>query len=281
MVSLKPFFTFYGGKWRVAPKYPEPTHDIIVEPFAGSAGYSLRYPERVVWLNDLDPIIAETWDYLIGADESEILRLPDLSEGQSVDHLDLPQGARYLIGWWLNKGSATPKKTPSSFMMRYPQGGPYWGQGIRERIASQLQYIRHWRVTQLDYENLSNIDATWFIDPPYVGAGHHYRFGNKEIDFPRMGRWCRSRYGQVIVCEADTADWLPFVPLAEIDGTEGRQKVNRARTEVVWISPEGNQERTLLPLICQGCGYYRDTPNHEYGCEPVSENELTTTTDLS
>ena len=36
--KLKPFFTYYGGKYRAAPKYPEPVHGSIVEPFAGSAG---------------------------------------------------------------------------------------------------------------------------------------------------------------------------------------------------------------------------------------------------
>lgn len=32
MSDLKPFFYFYGGKWRAAPKYPRPEHDFIVEP---------------------------------------------------------------------------------------------------------------------------------------------------------------------------------------------------------------------------------------------------------
>jgi site-specific DNA-adenine methylase len=37
MSNLRPFFTFYGGKWRAAPFYDAPTHGHIVEPFAGSA----------------------------------------------------------------------------------------------------------------------------------------------------------------------------------------------------------------------------------------------------
>ena len=32
--TIRPFFGFYGGKWRDAPKYyPVPEHDTIVEPF--------------------------------------------------------------------------------------------------------------------------------------------------------------------------------------------------------------------------------------------------------
>ena len=51
--TMRPFFGFYGGKWRDAPKhYPFPEHDTIVEPFAGSAGYSVRYSDRNVILGE-------------------------------------------------------------------------------------------------------------------------------------------------------------------------------------------------------------------------------------
>ncbi len=59
---LRPFFGYYGGKWRDAIKhYPEPQHDTIVEPFAGSAGYSLRYANRKVILCEIDPVLASVW----------------------------------------------------------------------------------------------------------------------------------------------------------------------------------------------------------------------------
>lgn len=49
--AMRPFFGYYGGKWRDAVKnYPAPEHAVIVEPFAGSAGYALRYPDRKVVL---------------------------------------------------------------------------------------------------------------------------------------------------------------------------------------------------------------------------------------
>lgn len=230
-----PFFTYYGGKWRIAPKYPAPTCDRIIEPFAGSAGYSLRHAGKDVWINDIDPVVVGTWHYLIWATAEEILALPDLEPGQTVDDLSVHQEARWLIGWWLNKGSAQPKLRPSSFMLNHPEGAPYWGQSIRERIARQLPYIQHWTLTDYDYEELPGLDATWFIDPPYEAAGRHYKYGSDGIDFERLGRWCESRPGQVIACEADAAKWLPFEDLAVIDSTEGRQKKSRARREVVWV----------------------------------------------
>lgn len=238
--QLMPFFTFYGGKFRAAKHYPGPMHETIIEPFAGSAGYSLNHPTATVWLNDIDPVVTGTWEYLIGASEQEILGLPDLLPGQSTDDLNLPQEARWLIGWWLNKGSATPKKRPSTFMLRHPAGAPYWGSSIRRRIASQLPAIRHWKVTTGSYEDLpATGDACWYIDPPYAAGGQHYRHGREGIDYPSLAEWTVCRPGQVIACEADDAGWLPFRPLVTIDGTEGRQKKARARTEVIWTSPAG------------------------------------------
>jgi hypothetical protein len=32
---LRPFWRYYGGKWRAAPRYPAPRYDTIIEPFAG------------------------------------------------------------------------------------------------------------------------------------------------------------------------------------------------------------------------------------------------------
>ena len=56
MTELKPFFSYFGGKWRTAKHYPGPSRDLIIEPFAGSAGYSVRHPHKAVILNDLSLI---------------------------------------------------------------------------------------------------------------------------------------------------------------------------------------------------------------------------------
>jgi hypothetical protein len=59
MGGIRPYFVYYGGKWRAAPRYPAPRHDVIVEPFAGSAGYALRYHERKIILVEKDAVLAE------------------------------------------------------------------------------------------------------------------------------------------------------------------------------------------------------------------------------
>lgn len=233
--TLRPFFTFFGGKYRAAKHYPTPTRDRIVEPFAGAAGYSLRYYDRKVRINDADPVIAGTWDYLVRVSEEEILRLP-LYDGtwETTEDLPLPQEARWLIGWWLNKGTTAPGKRPSAWVRNTaPEdiGENYWGPGIRSRIARQLQHIRHWEVSCGSYEDMPDEDATWFIDPPYEVAGSYvYR----DIDFPFLGDWCRSRSGQVMVCENVGATWLPFVPYREIKATAGRYRSGVSK-EALWM----------------------------------------------
>jgi hypothetical protein len=232
--SLWPFFCLYGGKWRVAPHYEAPLHATIVEPFAGAAGYSLRYPHYEIHLNGRDPLIAALWRYLIRVSEREILSLP--LEVEHVDQLAVAEEARWLIGFWLNKGMTAPCKTPSKWMRDGWRPKSQWGDVIRARIASQLPQIRHWRVTEGSWADLplGSHERTWFVDPPYNNrVGRRYRY--HDIDYRALGSWCYALPGQVIVCEQSGASWLPFEAFRAIKSTEGRLRENRS-AEVVWTN---------------------------------------------
>ena len=67
-MMLHPFFSYFGSKYRLAKCYPQPQCDEIVEPFAGSAGYALLYPEKQVTLYEIylggsrKPICFSGWD---------------------------------------------------------------------------------------------------------------------------------------------------------------------------------------------------------------------------
>ena len=69
-------------------------------------------------------MIAATWKYLIRVKPEEILALPDIQEGQSVEDLNVCEEARYLIGWWLNQAGTGPGKTLSSWARRH-RGGEF------------------------------------------------------------------------------------------------------------------------------------------------------------
>jgi len=71
----------------------------IIEPFCGSAGYSLRYgADREVLLNDIGPA-GELWTYILSATAEELRGLPDddLELGQDIRQLSIPNGAKLLI----------------------------------------------------------------------------------------------------------------------------------------------------------------------------------------
>lgn len=235
---MRPFFTFYGGKWRVAPHFPAPRYDTIIEPFAGSAGYSVRYEPEMAILNDVDPVIYGIWEWLIESNSSTILDLPllDLASGPSTMDLDIPQPARDLIGFWINKGTERPFRTPSKWVRSGIRPKSSWGDEVRALIAAQMHTIDGWQVHSSPYWALPDVEATWFIDPPYQGPpGKRYVYGNDGIDYVKLAEWCRSRSGQVIVCENEGADWLPFRPLADIKTS--REKRSK---EVIWSNDLGS-----------------------------------------
>ena len=120
------------------------------------------------------------------------------------------------------------------------------GQHGPQTVFHVLRFIRHWKVIHGSYLDVEDDEATWFVDPPYQHAGKLYRRGAGDIDFEHLGRWCRSRQGQVMVCEAEGADQLPFEPFREI-------KANPSVTggyvsnEVLWTNAE--PPRSFLDLI--------------------------------
>jgi site-specific DNA-adenine methylase len=58
MLELHPFFSYFGSKYRLAKRYPKPQCDEIIEPFAGSAGYALLYPQKQVYLYEVyEPLV--------------------------------------------------------------------------------------------------------------------------------------------------------------------------------------------------------------------------------
>jgi hypothetical protein len=203
---MRPFINFFGGKWSMARRLGVPQRGHVIEPFAGSAGYSTYWQPSQVTLIERDPVIFGLWDYLRRASPREIMALPvDIN---SVDELHACQEAKWLVGFWLNRGLAQPAKRRSNWARSDKYRFAFWGQHIRQRIASQVEHIRHWKIIEGDWWEAPDIEAHWHIDPPYVEAGRCYRFNN--INRKTLAEWCKERRGFVQVCEADGADWLPF-----------------------------------------------------------------------
>lgn len=239
VVILRPFFRYYGGKWRAvqAGLYPEPQHKRICEPFAGSAGYALHYPHLAIELVERDPVIARMWRWLVSASPDEVRSIP------LVDSiLDLPEwvshGARDLIGFSMNAATSSPRVTLSASARKLREQGRRfygWTEALRERVATQVPFIKHWRVNEGDYAQFvphwTAEPTTYFVDPPYdTEAGSHYKYGREYVNYAHLGEWCRTRVGQVIACERSGADWLPFRDIGAIKSGPR----TRSTREAVW-----------------------------------------------
>jgi len=217
-------FYYYGRKEKVFKYYSPPKYDTIIEPFAGSAVYSLKNYEKNIIILDKDERIINIWKYLKSATSQEILSLPLIIKGQSLNDTEfdnLTSVQKDLISFFSNPSSAQPKRSVGKFNI--------WHEKNRKRLSEDVNKIRHWEIILGDYRDIPNQKATWFIDPPYQGnGGKYYKHGNKDMNYDELREWITSRKGQVIVCENSEAEWLDFKPLKNLQGQR------RKTVEVVW-----------------------------------------------
>ena len=225
-------FSYYGSKSKIVDYYPPPKHKKIIEPFAGSARYSLKYWQNDVLLVDKYEVIVKLWKYLQTASPKDILNLPDSIKGQDIRTLGLSAEEKSLMGFCIGRGNLYPLNFAGDFCN--------WNDD-KKRIANNLYKIKHWTIKQGCYTELENIEATWFIDPPYMVGGHIYKHSN--IDFTYLAEWCKTRNGQAIVCENTKATWLPFKPMTEMEGAQTRT------TEAIWSNLQTNYDAVQTKIF--------------------------------
>lgn len=227
-------FFYYGGKKRLAGMYPPPLHPTIVEPFAGGAAYSMRHirlrsVERVV-LVEKDARVVETWQRVLAMSPADLLAYPVPEAGSITDDFLVMTASTSNAIARCNRMTVTPRQVRAFTMM------------LRS-IAAVLPYAQEKvEISQGDYSDAPDVEATWFVDPPYVaserastgtsypqGMGYSRDCSADSIDYPALGEWCRERQGQTIVCEYAGAEWLPFRHMqGSGDG------LGRTAGEVVW-----------------------------------------------
>ena len=219
-------FSYYGSKSKIVDCYPPPKYGKIIEPFAGSARYSLKYWQNDVLLVDKYPVIVDVWNYLKNASANDILTLPKLKKGESIkDHTYLAQVEQDFLGFLVCGGVESPRFNVASF------DGVNVEKDLK-KISKLLYKIKHWEITLGSYDKIDNQYCTWFIDPPYQFGGEYYKESNKNIYFESLSEWCKNREGQVIVCENTKADWMDFKPMKLMSGTIHKT------TEAIWSNHE-------------------------------------------
>lgn len=221
-------FSYYGSKSKIIDLYPAPKYGRIIEPFAGSARYALKYWDRDVLLVDKYEVIVRIWKWLQQCSPQDILKLPRLKEGERIRDFNFDcDEQKWLLGFLIAKGVESPrdKATARATTIR-PNNINFQ----LRRIAVDIAKIKHWEIIQGDYSIISNQKATWFIDPPYQFGGQAYAESGKNIDYVHLASWCQSRQGQVVVCENTKSNWLTFSALYTQKGSLG------FTTEAIWCN---------------------------------------------
>ena len=237
---MRAFFHYFGSKMRLAKHYGPPRSHVVIEPFAGSAGYSVYWGARTAHLYDIDDTICDLWDWLIRGSVQDLLDLPDVIKDQ--EHLEaLPYHGQLLIRRWFVNRPRIHGKMPLAYYHRRITGADYdsphyrpnpnvWSRRVKYRVAEQKEQIKCWTIDKLSYTDIPNSYGHWHSDPPYSSkSGKAYTCNNESIDFAHLAEWCKSRQGEVDVCEMDDADWLPFRPFRQATNGGG----DRYR-EVLW-----------------------------------------------
>lgn len=220
-------WSYYGAKTNIIKHYPKPMHSKIIEPFAGSARYALRFFDRDILLVDKYDVVINVWKWLQKCSENDILKLPRLRAGDRFENVSFDcDEAKMFYGFTCGFSSAVPRNVVSPRLNARPNQINY----NLKNIARNLFKIRHWEIRLGCYQEINNDTATWFIDPPYQVGGQFYKESNKNIDFESLGKWCNSRNGQVIVCEKMGANWLDFKPLVT------QQTKNGVQEEAIWTN---------------------------------------------
>ena len=211
-------FSYYGSKSKIVKYYPEPKYDLIIEPFCGASNYSLYYWEnRDIWINDSYEVIYKIWKYLsnITLEDIEFIRSLQLKKGDDIRNLKISDNMRLFLGFVCGRGVEIPHNIYTKWSEI--------GNSIKQSYNRLIKYhnrAKNWKITNLDYRDIPNQEATWFIDSPYQFGGSSYK--HSKIDYVELKEWCESRNGQVIVCENSKADWMDFEPLKEIYGLKHR-----------------------------------------------------------
>ncbi len=209
-------FYYFGRKARLAPLYPEPQYDCIIEPFAGSMAFTLHHkPDSAIGI-EIDANVHAVWHKMTALTADEIAAYPEPVEGE-----------RTFDRWSMMAAGSHGTSRASSYLWTERMSRDFKKQ--RRMAAANVGYAAGIDYRLGSYEMLPNYEATWFVDPPYQHKDRGYR--REGLDYAALAEWCRTRKGLVIVCEQQGADWLPFTPLADIRGT-----TNKRTTEMVWCN---------------------------------------------
>lgn len=268
---MRPLFSYYGGKQRMASKIVPllPRHTVYVEPFAGGAAVMFAKPwppatnnnEYREVLNDINRDIVNL--YRVACDRE---RGPELVQRligtpyarfayEQARHLDASASnverawayyvsirmsfANILHGGW---GTSVYKQNCAASWLQAVDRLPE----CLERLYSvhiecdeALAVIKRWDSPQ----------TLFYCDPPYPEAHQHHYDGYGQDDFVALVSALRTCEGSVVLScyenDAVPADWERFEFQANCHASgQGQTGPNRDKTRAATAEEQGDRRRT-------------------------------------
>ena len=217
----------------LAKHYPPPKYNLIIEPFAGSAAYScyhlMKDKSKQAVLYEKDLTVVDAWSKVRFLTREEIENYP------------VPKIGEYTSDF-LIMTCAVSNAASKCNKMKYTERMDKVFQIQKKRILRLFDIRNRIWVWSGDYSLASDIEATWFIDPPYQvlqasttafpnGNGYSRTCGADCIDYKKLADFCKSRKGQVIVCEKEGANWMDF----QVFKTN-KTSLNKKYNEVIYVA---------------------------------------------
>lgn len=225
-------FYYFGRKGRLARFYPPPRHPLVIEPFAGSAAYTLHWRPADALLIDKDEEVVALWHRLCGMTKAEIRAVDPPRAGDITDDF-----------WWIAAMASSGSIAGTKWKVSHFAERQFHDGRVIEVAASNVDTARAYTYQHGTYRDAPDVEAAWFVDPPYQNV-KGYRFGNAGIDYADLADFCRTRRGQVIVCEQQGADWLPFRPFVPLKSSQ-----NTTTQEVWWTNNAADYGGEQLALL--------------------------------
>lgn len=285
-MTTKPLMRYHGAKWRLAPWIIShfPQHHCYVEPFGGSAAVLIsKEPSTREVYNDKNDEIVNLFNVIrCNNMRPELLRLLHMTpysrtefewakepsyrnrDGHGKIESGYPavmEAHKLLVRAQMGFGSAGATRGNTGFRLDTARSGTSLQSLWSDLPAKVLEVTERLRQVVIENTDAYNVikqhdrsDTLFYLDPPYTldtrtNTDSYGKFEMREFEHERLLELTQKCAGMFVISGYDNelyndklAGWTKSSRQTAISSRNGSGK----RTEVLWISPNCEQQQTDL-----------------------------------
>lgn len=285
-MTTKPLMRYHGAKWRLAPWIIShfPQHHCYVEPFGGSAAVLIsKEPSTREVYNDKNDEIVNLFNVIrCNNMRPELLRLLHMTPYSRTEfewakedshrnrngHGKIEPGYpavmeahKLLVRAQMGFGSAGATRGNTGFRLDTARGGTSLQSLWSDLPATVLEVTERLRNVVIENTDAYNVikqhdrgDTLFYLDPPYTldtrtNKDSYGKFEMREFEHTRLLELTQKSKGMFVISGYDNelyndtlAGWTKSSRQTAISSRNG----SSTRTEVLWISPNCEQQQTDL-----------------------------------